>query len=276
MIAGTGQTVVISGQAAVHCIQSRYFAFANRVTCVMALSCFFGMADTQGKMETQMFQRYAVYYTPSGKLAEAGASWLGWDLETGTEVSHPVIDGLDVAALTRRPHKYGLHGTIKPPFTLAHGTTEAMLTKEFEALCTQLAPVTLTALETHAIAHFIALVPAGDQNRLAQLAAEVVMELDHFRAPPSAAEIARRKQANLTPSQDNNLNTWGYPYVMDDFRFHITLTGRIKGNMAPVITALRTYFAPHLHTPFTIDTLTLTGQDDDGMFHEIQRFALNG
>ncbi|MGA9434475.1 MAG: DUF1045 domain-containing protein [Roseobacter sp.] len=223
-----------------------------------------------------MFQRYAIYYTPAGGLAEVGASWLGWDLRIGIEVPHPVIDGLKVAALTRRPHKYGFHGTIKPPFALAAGTTEAMLTKEFEALCTQLVPVTLGALEIKTIAHFIALVPVGDQTELARLAAEVVKDLDHFRAPSSEGELARRRQANLTPSQNKNLTTWGYPYVMEDFRFHITLTGRIKGDMPTVAARLREHFAPYIQKPFHVDTLTLTGQDDEGMFHEIQRFPLQG
>lgn len=223
-----------------------------------------------------MFQRYAIYYTPSGALAEVGASWLGWDIKTGTHVPHPVIDGLDVAALTHRPRKYGLHGTIKAPFALADGTTEAMLTQDFEALCARLAPVAFTGLETHPIGPFIALAPIGDQTGLGQLAANVVTALDRFRAPLSEAELARRRRSNLTPSQDNNLMAWGYPYVMEDFRFHMTLTGRIKDNMATVDAALHMYFLPHVPHPFTIDTLTLTGQGEDGMFYEIRRVALNG
>jgi hypothetical protein len=223
-----------------------------------------------------VFQRYAIYYTPSDGLADVGAAWLGWDVRTGTEVAHPVLEGINVAALTRKPHKYGLHGTIKPPFYLADGTTQDVLAREVEALCSHLAPVTLSALEVRAIASFAALVPAGDQTGLAQLAAQVVMELDHFRARPSDAELARRSQFNLTPSQLRNLETWGYPYVMEDFRFHITLTGHVKGDMTPVLAALRNHFMPHVPAPFRVDTLSLTGQDEDGMFHEIERFALTG
>ena len=38
----------------------------------------------------------------------------------------------------------------------------------------------------------------------------------------------------LTPAQEALLMRWGSPYVMDEFRFHMTLTGRLaKARMAP-------------------------------------------
>ena len=223
-----------------------------------------------------MYQRYAVYFTPTGALAKAGASWLGWDLATGAVVAHPPVAGLDVAALTKTPRKYGLHGTIKPPFRLSDGQTQKMLADAVETLCARLEPVTLDGLEVQRLGRFIALIPAGDASGLADLAAQTVTSLDAFRAPASDAELARRRKANLTPSQDHNLMVWGYPHVLDDFRFHITLTGRIHGDIAPVLAKLRAHFAPYLAQPLRIDSLTLTGQDDDGMFHEIRRFPLTG
>ena len=223
-----------------------------------------------------MFQRYAVYYTPSGTLAEVGSAWLGWDIAHGAVVSQPEIDGLDVAKLTRTPRKYGLHGTIKPPFFLAGGTTIEGLAEAAQACCAQTAPVRLEALEVQALAGFVALTPAGDQSALSALAAQTVEALDAFRASPSHEELARRRRANLTPAQEQNLTDWGYPYVMDEFRFHITLTGRIKGDMAPVVAALRAHITPYVNAPYDIDSLTLVGEDSEGMFHEIKRFALAG
>ncbi len=223
-----------------------------------------------------MYQRYAVYFTPTGALAKAGAFWLGWDLSTGSVVAHPEIAGLDIAALTKTPRKYGLHATIKPPFHLSGGTTLQMLEHAVETLCAQLEPVTLDTLSVQRLGRFIALTPEGDTSALARLAAQTVKTLDPFRAPPSNAELARRRQANLTPSQDHNLMAWGYPYVLEDFRFHITLTGRIRGDIAPTLEKLRAHFAPYLAQPLRIDSLTLTGQDGDGMFHEIRRFPLTG
>lgn len=223
-----------------------------------------------------MFQRYAVYYTPEGALAECGAAWLGWDVARGVYREHPKIGDLDIAELTRTPRRYGLHGTIKPPFFLAPDGCVKTLGRELEDLCNRLAPVTLAHLQVSTLGRFIALTPVGDTKALSELAARVVIDLDHFRAPPSDEELSKRRVKVLSSSQERNLARWGYPLVMEDFRFHITLTERIKKDKDLVVEAARTYFAPHLPVPFRINSLTFTGQDEDGMFHEIHRFSLNG
>tara|TARA_R110002049_G_scaffold29972_6_gene102178 strand:+ start:15812 stop:16489 length:678 start_codon:yes stop_codon:yes gene_type:complete len=223
------------------------------------------------------FDRYAIYYTPDGALAQAGAAWLGWDMTTGRHVPHPDMPRLDVATLTDTPRKYGLHATIKPPFVLADGTRADDLRTAFDTLCARLAPVTLPGLALTPLGRFLALTPQGDAARLRDLAANVVRDLDSFRAAPTDADLARRRQANLTPQQEANLTQWGYPYVMDAFRFHITLTGRMdRAQLAQVTTQLGHYIAPHLPQPFCVDSLTLAGQGPDGMFHALHRAALSG
>ncbi|PKP65441.1 MAG: phosphonate metabolism protein, partial [Alphaproteobacteria bacterium HGW-Alphaproteobacteria-8] len=70
--------------------------------------------------------RFALYYAPPpGPLADFAADWLGWDATAGREMPHPIVPGLPgpVEELTRAPRKYGLHGTLKPPFRLAQGAT---------------------------------------------------------------------------------------------------------------------------------------------------------
>ena len=223
------------------------------------------------------FDRYAIYFTPQGSLAEAGAAWLGWDVARGCVVAHPAVAGLDVATLTETPRKYGLHATLKPPFGLAEGTTADGLLAEFEALCTRLSPVTLDGLALTPLGRFLALTPEGGTAALNAMAAEVVRGLDAFRAAPAEADLARRRQANLTPAQEANLSQWGYPYVMEAFRFHVTLTGKLpKSDLPRVTAALAPYIAPHLPQPFILDSLTLVGQAEDGMFHEVHRAALSG
>lgn len=227
------------------------------------------------------FRRYGIYYTPRpGALAEFGAAWLGWDVATGTSVAHPTIDGLplSVAEITATPRKYGLHGTIKPPFFLAEGTDAAGLSDAFAALCASLAPAELDGLFLSRIGSFIALTIDGNQTPLAELASTVVRDLDTFRAPPSEAELARRRKSNLSTRQEELLVQWGYPYVMDEFRFHITLSGRLgrDAEAEAVIDALTPHVTPLLPTPFVVDSLTLVGEDEYGMFHEIQRHTLTG
>jgi putative phosphonate metabolism protein len=221
------------------------------------------------------FDRYAVYFTPDGALARAGAAWLGWDVAQGSAVAHPDLGAVDLAGITATPCKYGMHGTLKPPFALAQGTDAEELRIAVHALAEGLTPVSLAGLEVAALGPFLALKPVGDQTGLARLAAEVVTQLDRFRASPSEAELARRRQSNLSAAQERHLRDWGYPYVMDQLRFHITLTGRLsRAQEAEIAPVARVYFAPYMTAPFVIGSLTLAGQGTDGMFYEIERIRL--
>src|SRR3546814_20748675 len=85
---------------------------------------------------------------------------------------------------------------------------------------------------------FLALVPSGPSDALEALAAGCVQRFERFRAPPSALELARRRSNGLTPRQERNLKDWGSPYVLADFRFHLTLTARTPDQAAhPAIRA---------------------------------------
>lgn len=220
-----------------------------------------------------MFKRYAIYYTAEGALADAGAAWLGWDVAKGAVVPHPKIAGLDLAAITQTPRKYGFHGTLKPPFVLRLGTNSDQLQEELEAFCGAKRAVTLDGLALRRLGRFFALIPLGDTSALKQLAADIVRGFDAFRAAPSEAELERRRAAKLTAVQERNLVTWGYPYVMDEFRFHLTLSGRVPDGDA-IADAVQAHFAPVLPAPFVIDHLTLAGECADGMFEEIVRIPL--
>lgn len=225
----------------------------------------------------QNFSRFAVYWRPEpGPLADFGAAWLGWDPATGTCVDHPAMD-LDVATITQTPRKYGLHGTIKPPIRLADGTTADALRDAFDALCAGLAPVQMDGLELSRLGGFLALTPQGDPTDLAALAGAAVRGLDAFRAPTPEAELARRRKAGLTPAQERNLMDWGYPYVMDEFRFHVTLTGKLTPEQAQTTAdAIAPVIGPLCPRPFAVTSLTLLGEDDAGRFHDIHRAALGG
>ncbi|WP_171176893.1 DUF1045 domain-containing protein [Ruegeria sp. HKCCD8929] len=224
------------------------------------------------------FTRYAIYYAPpaDAEWTRFGTAWLGWDMETGTEIAQPQVDGLDVPSITATPRKYGLHGTLKPPFRLAEGQSLLALQEACAALAATRVPVTLAGLKIARLGRFLAARPLGDTSGLNALAAASVRELDGFRAPASDTELARRRASGLTPAQEQNLSQWGYPYVMDDFRFHITLTGRLdKPTLAQVQTALETRIALMLPQPFTITDLALMGEAEDGRFHLIHRYALS-
>ncbi|NKX44782.1 DUF1045 domain-containing protein [Roseicyclus persicicus] len=225
------------------------------------------------------FARYGLYVVPGGALYRAGADWLGWDSVAGTAVAQPDLPGLPDAPsrLTATPRKYGFHGTVKPPFRLAPGATAAALDAAARAFCATRPPVTVSRLAVRRLGSFVAVVPDAPALDLAALAAATVAALDPFRAPPTEAELARRRKARLTDRQEALLARWGYPYVMEEFRFHMTLTGSLPQDQAEAARdALAAHLAPVLPAPFAIDSLCLMGEDDAGMFHLVHRYTLAG
>ncbi|MFT7593005.1 MAG: putative phosphonate metabolism protein [Paracoccaceae bacterium] len=224
------------------------------------------------------FTRYAIYYAPPADApwVQFATRWLGWDMVTGCDCDHPDLP-LPIADITATPRKYGLHGTIKAPFHLTDGCSRADLEAACDALCATLAQVSLAGLTLTRMGRFLALCPSEPSPELNALAARCVQDLDPFRTPPAAADLARRRAANLTPEQDANLTRWGYPYVLDAFRFHITLSGKLaKAKIAPVQSVLDLQLAPLLPRPLTIPDIALTGQAPDGRFHLLRRFPLRG
>ena len=226
------------------------------------------------------YRRYAVYLLPEGGLARFGAAWLGWDAGAGRRVAHPEIGGLPrpVEEITATPRKYGLHATIKPPFRLAEGSSPETLEADLAALCAGLAPVRLEGLELAGLGGFLALVPRGPVAALEALAARAVTGLDRHRAPLTQAETNRRRDGKrLSAVQEALLRDWGYPYVLSEFRCHITLTGRLtRAEAGAVQAALAPHLAPLLPAPCVIDSLCRMGEEAAGMVHLIRRFALTG
>jgi putative phosphonate metabolism protein len=222
------------------------------------------------------FTRYALYYAPpEGPFARFGATWLGWDVAAGAPVPHPAIAGVDVARVTETPRKYGFHATLKPPMRLAVGCEPDSLAQAAANLCARLAPVRLEGLALSRIGRFLALTPVGDARALNALAARLVADLDSFRAPPDAGELARRRAGGLSATQEAHLARWGYPYVMDEFHFHMTLSGPLA-DPAPVEAALAPLLAGLPLAPFVIDAVALVGERPDGMFEVVHRYALTG
>ncbi len=226
------------------------------------------------------FIRYAVYFAlDAGPLATFGASWLGYDMDTGAFVAHPDVDGLPrpISEITQTPRKYGLHGTIKPPFRLAEGTSLDDLNAALDTLCAEQPMIMLDGLRLARIGPFLALVVDGDQTALSTMAFSMVKGLDRFRAPATPAELERRRTANLTERQDKRLLEWGYPYVGDEFKFHITLTGKLdRTELARVHDALVPVIDPLLPTPLVVHDLCLMGEDTAGQFHLIRRVPFDG
>jgi len=220
--------------------------------------------------------RYGVYFVPEAEssLHRFGSTIIGYDCYAGRDVDPP--DGLNVDAaswgsLTEQPRRYGFHATLKAPFRLAPECTEAQLVDalvEFAAL--DFDPVGFEP-DLRILGGFAAIVPREPSPALECLASACTMEFDRFRAAMSAEERSHRLEMDLSPRQNANLERWGYPYVFADFRFHMTLTGKIPVQRRDeVLAVLRPLFARMCNEPvIELGRLTLVKQE-----HEQARFVV--
>lgn len=221
------------------------------------------------------YQRFSLYYTPPpGRFADFGAAWLGWDSALGMPVAHPDIAGLPapVSDLTQTPRRYGLHATLMAPFHLAgaHGADDLHRALASFCACTPAPPI--GRLQLTQMGRFLALAPQQQPAALGTCAAALVQQFDQFRAPLTPADLARRSHAGLSPAQRENLARWGYAHVMAQFRFHITLTGKLP---KPQIAEARNALTRALPSaPQSLDAITLMGEDESGQFHQIARCPL--
>ena len=225
----------------------------------------------------EQMQRYAVYYAPrEGAFAFRANDWLGREFGNPCDLPQPVLPGIgDPRGITAEPRRYGFHGTIRAPFRPAEGVDETHIRDTVAGLAARLAPVSCAGLRIEVLHGFVALTPLGCEVALLELGAAVVTGTGPLRAPLTEAEIARRRPDRLTPRQRELLDRWGYPHVMEEFRFHLTLTDRLE-RPEPIRAALDAHFAPVLPRPFVIEDLCLFGEDASGRFHLMHRYALSG
>jgi hypothetical protein len=194
---------------------------------------------------------------------------LGYDCFTGAEIRP--LDALPVdtgtwSELTREPRRYGFHATLKAPFRLAAGRTEAELISKFVEFSRTIAMAATIEPAICLLHHFVAITPANVCPGLSRLAASCVKHFDDFRAPLTSADRSRRLQAHLTTRQIGHVGRWGYPYVFDDFHFHMTLTGALAAGRQQAMLAYlqRGLAGSHGDCPISIDRLALLRQDNDG------------
>ena len=227
------------------------------------------------------FPRYAIYYVAAAgsDLDRFGAQHLGYDVLGGTDLPFPdeVMKTVpDWRELTRDPRKYGFHATLKAPLSLAPDKTETELLAACEAFANTPRPVPVIRPVVDSISGFIAVVPAEPSTELERLALDCTSEFDSFRAPLAPEDRTRRNPSALTERQCGHLDRWGYPYVMEDFRFHMTLTGRLDAERRdPVLRMLRNSFSAIGIKTLAIDNIALFRQDDaDSRFRILSHWKL--
>ena len=218
------------------------------------------------------FSRYAIYYIPDLPLFQIGSDWLGWNSISGQETTL----FSDHRRITGRPRKYGFHATVKPPFTLESHSTQGDLQDAFQAFCATISPATGGTLKISRLGRFLAMTQDVQSKDVTQLAASTVSYFDRFRAPLSENDIEKRRRRRLTPQQDALMLRWGYPYVMQEFKFHMTLTGPLAPNEIDAVEqSANTRFQEFIGQSLNMASLALLGEDrDSGRFHVIERLSL--
>ena len=224
--------------------------------------------------------RVALYWAPrhADALSAAGAAWLGRDAELGVAVQQPMVAGIEEA--TAAPRLYGFHATLRPPMRLAAGWEEFI--GAAAALAATTAPFDLPALAVADLDGFLALRETAPCPPLQALADSCVRVTDPHRLRPDAAELARRRRSGLAAEEDALLLRWGYPHVMQRWRFHMTLTRRLDAvGMARFRPAAETHFAQALAVPQRVTEIVVFTQaapsgDEPAPFLIAERLPLGG
>jgi len=226
--------------------------------------------------------RYAIYFVPPAvtEFFRFGSAVLGYDCYTGGSIERPSVLNAEPGLwdqLTAEPRRYGFHATPKAPFHLSLSCTEAQLVSAVHSFAGLGHVIPVLAPVVRMLSGFAAILPEAASPAVDDLAGKCTTIFDAFRAPMSPQERARRVAAGLNQSQVANLDRWGYPYLFADFRFHMTLTGKVVMDRRDDVRdtlrrALRRACKDHA---LAIERLSLMRQDDDNSsFRVIEQATL--
>lgn len=214
--------------------------------------------------------RYAVYHTPepTAPLSIAASAWFGRDAFGRPATVQELPSGWSKerhAELVREPRRYGFHATVKAPFALADNATEQELLDAFSALTMSHEDIVIPSLVLCQVDGFFALVPEELNDMLNEFAGQIVRAFDRFRAPLTHSDIERRNPERLNGRQRAHLERWGYPFVFEEFFFHMTLTGRVNdGEASEVRDILEKHFSAFLGKPHTVSTIAIFVEPEPG------------
>ncbi len=223
------------------------------------------------------YYRYAIYHSPRAEepLAEFGRRWFGFD----TETREPVADAWPIPkGFLRTPARYGFHATLKAPFRLRRGRGEQELMEAVQTLAAELAPADLGLLIPKELGSFITLQQAMPNPAVDELAFACVRDLDLFREPLTEEEQDRIFGKGITRRQKGNVFTWGYPYVGEDYIFHMTLTTILAPHEIDEWKArVIEWGADYLSEPVRLRDLCVFAQPtEEEPFRLLARFPLKG
>ena len=176
--------------------------------------------------------RYAIYFAPSesSALHASCSQWLGRDTITGDSLVPALPASIDPVwwrTATESPRRYGFHATLKPPFRMNSSASLDQLKTSLTEFASAQRSFLLPRLVLGRLGRFLALILTETSPELHALAANCVRTFDEFRVAPGDEELAQRMHPSLSQEEQKNLRDWGYPYVLETWKFHMTLTGSL-------------------------------------------------
>lgn len=234
------------------------------------------MIESNGKTS-----RYGIYFCPSQSLPlyGQGSQWLGRDAITGATLEPDLPDHIrheDWLRVTDSPRRYGFHATLKPPFRLADNTT----LEELQAALAEFAHshncFCAPPLAVGTLGRFLALILSTPSEAFSNLAAGCVSYFDRFRAPATEQETTQRMRRSLSPSERTHVLQWGYPYVFDTWKFHMSLTSSMHTKSLSIFEPyLRSRFAMACKHPLLVDSVCIFHEPNPGgLFRLLDRACL--
>ena len=234
------------------------------------------------------YSRYAIYYAPpkESSLEEFGRYWFGWDPLNAKLINNKhrinylnrfgIKNLINIDKNVLIPKKYGFHGTLIPPFKLNKNYSTNTLFKKTEEIAKKFKKFKFYKFKLKKINNFYAFVQNKKNNNINKLSNRLVRELFKFRSPLTKKEIDRRNPSKLSKLQLNILYKWGYPYIMSEFNFHMTLASEVTGN--------KLYFELKkieknkeiiLNEINNFDKIYIFGENQNGMFENLENFSLS-
>jgi putative phosphonate metabolism protein len=222
--------------------------------------------------------RHAIYLAPSPDtpLWRAASQVIGRDAVTGEPLPFPRFapcDADDWAEVTAEPRRYGFHATLKAPFELGDGADETVLLDAARAFAATRRGFSIPDLSVRTMKSFVALTPDTVNTDLAGLAADCVVVFEPFRKPLSPDERSRRVAGLTDPRHIASVDRWGYPWVFEDFRFHMTLTGSLPDARRDEVRDGLAAFLGDVARPLAVDAICVFRQETrDAPFRVLERF----
>ena len=133
---------------------------------------------------------------------------------------------------TQRCARYGFHATLKAPRALREGLRANAFIDRLGELAARTPSFEMPVLTPQVWRDFVALRPAQAlhaHHPLRRLADACVRALEPLCAPLTAAQSQSREQpADWDARHQAHLRRWGYPYVLDRWEFHLTLSDPLR------------------------------------------------